>query len=401
MTTLYGGLASGIPNQNLRKPIVDDVIYLTKPDEAPFTALMVGLRKLQTSGPKFEWYTKDQRPVSTALNMAGDATATDTQLVVDDASIYVPGDVIRVVVTATGALGEQLLVRDVNTDSNVVGVARGQGNTSAGAILDDTVLRRVGNSQPENGDLAIPTAQDAVGWYNYSQIFELTTSYTRTSTYTAMLADMANKEIWKRRDEKTREFKREMEAAMLFGDRYRRNAGQENESRFTGGLQFWIDQSIAAGVDNTEAVAGGGALTEAVFRSFLSNKVFVYGGSEKFVLCSKAAINVMNGLQDSKVRLENMETTFGLNIMRYESPWGIVNFIRHDMMNFGVYANSMLFFDPDHLEIQHLGPTMTEFDSDVGERGVKKFQDRWLSEAGLKCIVPYSLAMLTNIVSAA
>lgn len=397
MTIAYGGISSEVPTQSNRLFDVTDVVFLTKPDEAPLTALLTSMRQKSAGDNEFKWFNKGIRSQKTLINDAGAYTAVDTELTVDAADIFVPQDVVQVVDKTTGVFGEQMIITAVDTANNKITVIRGVGSTAA-VIADDDILLRTGNAHSEGSDLPVPMSQKLVEYENYAQIFRHSARYTRSALSTTFRAGNQSKEVVKKRVEKTREHKREIEAALLWGQKARLNAGLENVRRTMDGMQAFLDISTAAGNDHQQAA--GGTLTEPEFEGFLESKGFAFGGKEKWALCSPGTITVINDLKRGAQRLENLVTEFGLNILRWESPHGVLNIVRHELFDTGLYANAMLVFDPDHLELRHLEGAITMFTTDVGEARFDRFEDSWLSEVGLQVAVPESLALLTGITTA-
>jgi len=399
MATINGNLSTGNVNQTNRIFDFTEEVFLKKPDQAPFTALMTAMRETISADPKFYWFNRGQRPDETAINLVAGYADSATSLVVDDASIFIPGDIIAHIDPTTGVYNERMTVLTVTTGTNTITVTRGIAGTTAVALVDGDVMVLIASAFSENSSVPDSSVQKLTEYYNYTQIFKLTHEVSRTFMHTDFHA--GGEKLKKRREEHTDTFRRLFENAMIWGVRGIENGTSASPKRYTGGLQQFINLAIAEGVDNTYAVPTAGALTENLFETFLGSKAFAYGSKEKWALCSQNALNVMNQLQGGKVRLTNFTTEFGLNITKYSTSSGVLNFVRHDSFNKGIYANSMMIFDPDNIAIKRIGDSLTTFQSDVGLETKDGGTDLWLSEAGLQVMVPESLAFISNIVSAA
>lgn len=401
MAVNYGRQGTETVNQANRFFDVSNIVYLKKPDESPFTALMTALQRTQknTGDPTFKWWNKDKRAdsvIDTTGHLIGDTTLTLTSAKV---SVFVPEDVIVVVDDTTGAYGEIIRVTGVNVSAGTLTVARGAAGSTAAAIGANDILFRIGDAHEEGSSIPDAVSQAMEELTNHCQIFRHSAKYTRTfEEANRYFAGTQNMELQKKRDEKRKEHVREIEKTFLFGRRGIENAGTDSARRYTGGLDQFIADSIVSGVDNTQDA--GGTLTYAEFDTFLGEKAFAYGGKEKWALCSTPTISVLNELTRDAIRIKNHPTSFGLNVDTFESPHGTLHLVRHDMLAYGEYSNSMVVFDPDHMNIRYMGDGMTRFRTDVGLASDDDKKDDWLTEAGLKVAVPETLAKMTNITTA-
>lgn len=402
MATKYGRQSVDTQLSTNRYFDITPEVFLKQPDENPFIALMMELQRVVSGDPKFKWFNKDIRPMSTGvINSA--ANAGDTTIEVTDASIFVANDLIRVIDGTTKAISTVVhKVASVNTTTNVVTVVRAVIGTDANIAIGDTLLR-VANAHEEGSDIPDASQMDLTEFYNYTQIVRHSADYTRTLFESNKFhVDAIKKELQTNRGEKTKEHSRETEMMMIYGKRGIINPNTKNPTRFTAGLDDWLQISATeANVDNRQAVAGLGALDLATFMSFLDTKAFAYGGHEKWAFAPSGVISVLSQLTKSMVRVEDNRTNFGLKTTTFEFTSGTIHLIRHDLLKYGSYANSLLVFDPSHLRIRYIGESMTRFKSDVGLASKDAYQDSWLTEAGLQVFVPESLARLSNIVSAA
>ena len=400
MAINYGNLSTENVLQTNRLYDVTDAIYLTYPDQSPFIATQVAAGSMMTSDPEFWWFTRDDRAKYDQINNGAGYLAGDTSIVVDNADKFVPGDQVVHVKTSDGSYNETMRITAVNTGTNTLTVSRGTGSTSAGALADNDYLLRIGSAFEEGSSLPDPMSQQLVKYYNYTQILRTSSVYSRTFLQTKMRAGNRDKEIQKRRQEKTEEHKRDIEAMLLWGERGIEGDGTSQPNRKTGGLNYWINVANAAGFDNTTSVAAGN-LTLAGWESFLEAKAFAFGSDEKYMFCSPRVISVINNLLRGYVQLENKLTEYGMNVTKYHSPHGTINIVRHRQFTTGIYQYAGLIVDPNHVSLRFINEGVTSFKTDVGLEGNDEYEDSWLTEVGLQVTIPQSLALITNVQAAA
>lgn len=311
MAINFGRQGTETPLQANRFKDVTKIIFEKRPDESPFTALMIALDRAVsgTGDPEFKWFNKGIRPQTTTVT--ADALIADVTIEVTNASIFLPNDIIIVVDQTSGAFLATHRITAVDTGTDIITVVRAINGSIADAnITDGDTLFRVGNAHGEGSALPESLVQRLEELFNYCQIFRHSTKYTRTFFESNKWhAGAIGKELQTRREEKRKEHKREIEAAMLFGSRGIEDASTDAARRRTAGLDSWLALSAAAGVDNRESVAGGGALTLPILQAFLADKGFAFGGEEKWALASSGTIAIMNELIDDRIRLPNNPTS--------------------------------------------------------------------------------------------
>jgi len=152
-TRIFGRRSTeNILQDNLFRDI-SPVVYNLEPSEAPFLTLSANMDKRAASDPKIQWFSKQPRADSDAINNGGGHTSGDTTLDVDNADKFLPGDTVRVVDVGTGAFQEVMRVESVNVGGNQITVTRGVGSTAAAALADDDILLLIGDAQDEGSSL--------------------------------------------------------------------------------------------------------------------------------------------------------------------------------------------------------------------------------------------------------
>ena len=132
-----------------------------------FAALLMKLTKKVTKSKRFTWFDSMNDVWQTQINNDGGYNADATELVVDDASIFAPKDLLY-----CGRVDEVMFVTDVNTDTNTVTVIRNYGGISSGAgvLQNDDYVIRLGNAMEENSLAPHSKILQPDEFYNYTQI---------------------------------------------------------------------------------------------------------------------------------------------------------------------------------------------------------------------------------------
>src|SRR5690606_13670894 len=120
-----------------------------------------------TKSKRFTWFDSMNDVWQTQINHDGVYNADATELVVDDASIFAPKDLLY-----CGRVDEVMFVTDVNTDTNTVTVIRNYGGNSSGAgvLQNDDYVIRLGNAMEENSLAPRSKILQPDEFYNYTQI---------------------------------------------------------------------------------------------------------------------------------------------------------------------------------------------------------------------------------------
>jgi len=379
---------------------VTPTVFLKFPDQSPFMALMTALGSTKTIDTKPTWFNEGDRPNTDKINNAAGYTPADTDLIVDNADKFVPGDTVKIVFDSDGSYNEVIRIKAVDVDNNTITVERGTGSVAATNISDNDVLLILAPSFDEGSDTAEPISEKLIEFFNFTQIIKSTSEYTSTALNTTMRADDQNDEIWKKRRAKRDEHRRMVEAAMLWGDRGASGLLGSSANKKMGGLKFFLEEANAAGFDNQTDQAAPGNLSFAQFDTFLADKAFAFGSDEKWLLAAPRVISVLNQILFDKVRLQNRLTDFGLNVTTWDSSHGRINIVRHRLFTEGIFEFAGLIIDPNHLRMRHIGDMVTKFRTNIGEERVDKFTDEWRTEATLQVAVPDSLALITNVQNA-
>jgi hypothetical protein len=217
--------------------VADDIAQLV-PEATPFTIIMMQARKKASNTAKFVWYDTEPGGWWTQINHGGGYTDSETDLVVDDATLFREKDIIKVPDT-----DEVMLVQSVNEDTNTITVERGYGTTSADSLDDNDYMLRMGNAMEESSVSPDPKVTQPTEYYNYTQIFRR--PFTQSATSAAESLRTSMDERTRLRQEQAIEHKMDIERAILFGERKKDVAASTNNvRRMTGGLLSYITTNV-------------------------------------------------------------------------------------------------------------------------------------------------------------
>ena len=210
--------------------------YLTKNGLNKFAALLMKLGKQVTKSKRFTWFDSMNDVWQTQIDHDGVYNADATELVVDDASIFAPKDLLY-----CGRVDEVMFVNEVNLNTNTVKVTRNYGGNSSGAgvLQNDDYVIRLGNAMEENSLAPQSKILQPDEFYNYTQI--LRTPFDESETDAAEDKETNESERKRLRQDKAIAHTLDMERIVLFGQRKEDNVDKRH---LTGGLRYFIKSNV-------------------------------------------------------------------------------------------------------------------------------------------------------------
>jgi hypothetical protein len=158
-----------------------------------------------------------------------------------------------------------------------------------------------------------------------------------------------------------------------------------NVERALGSLQD--EDSIrraAIGVDVVYHLAATTfARSEAEFEAFLED-AFRHGNTEKYALCGSSFVSQINLWAKNKLQIMQGEKTYGLTILRYISPHGTLNIIKHDLLTGSKYGNYCVVLDMEALTYRYLANSDTSLLPDRQTNDSDGVIEEYLTECGLQ-----------------
>ena len=122
--------------------------------------------------------------------------------------------------------------------------------------------------------------------------------------------------------------------------------------------------------------------TEAEFEAWLED-AFKYGNTEKYLFASAAVVSMINGWAKGKLEITQGEKNYGLTILKYLSPHGTVNIIKHDLLTGTTYGNYAIMLDMETLTYRYLSNRDTKLLTNRQNPGEDAVVEEYLTECGL------------------
>lgn len=357
-----------------------DMIKLLEPDAGPLTQFSRRASKKATVATKFSWLEDQSKPRFDTQN--GGATNVATTVAVTNGAYFAQWD--QVLNTRTG---EQFRVDGVA--GNNLTVTRGIGSTAT-AMLNGDELYIIGSAQSEN-DTSKPARSDVPSKVsNNTQIFR--TPFEISGSLQASGFQVSPAEWPRQARLKGIEHAKDIELSFMLGRKSATTPGA-TENRTMGGALSFITSN------QTDA---GGDLSEAEFNSAMM-QAMRFGSSSKLALASGVGVSALNKFPASKQQTRNDETTYGMNVTHYQSPFGSINLVYHRMLEGTKYGGYIVILDMDQVAYRYLAANGVSRDTKVLPNRQPNDQDgtksEYLSEVSLQFGLQRTHAVITGITS--
>jgi hypothetical protein len=358
-----------------------DRINLLEPSAQPLAVFSRKAMKKRTVAAKFSWLEDSAKPRYDAVNGAV-ASAVTQQITVDNGSYFAQHD--QILITRTG---EQLRVDGVA--GNVLTCTRGVGSTAAN-INDNDEIVILGSAQPENDTSKPARSDNPAKTTNHTQIFR--TPFEISGTLQASSFQVAPADWPHQARKQGIEHAKDIEYTFLLGRKSADTSGA-TERRTTGGALSFI---------STNQTDAGGDLSEAEFNAFML-QVMRYGSDSKLAMASGVGVSALNKFPASKQQTRNDETTYGMNVTHYTSPFGSLNLVYHRLLEGTKYGGYIVVVDMEEVAYRYLANDEVNRDTKVLPNRQPNDQDgrkdEYLSEVGLEFGQELAHGVLTGITS--
>lgn len=369
--------------QSKLKIDMSEKIALLQPEATP---LITFLKRAKgnteaANNPKFNWMEDDLGARWDAINAAAGYANNITAIVVDNAVYFSAGDVVKVPRT-----GEVMLVTAVNIGTQTLTVARGFGVTAAADLVDNDPLVIIGNANQEgSGTREIKTTKE-IEVFNYTQIFKTPFGVTNTQNASAMYG---GNDLSYQQKKKGIEHMVDISRGFYFGEK-KEDTSSGKPQRTTGGLFSLLTKN---------KYDAGGQLTQSEFDQNISEVAFRYGSSEKLMLCSARLLSVINGWAMGKLEVRQGEGTFGLNVTKYVTPFGVLNLVYEPLFEGAIYGGYGVVLDVENIKYRPLKGRDTSLETNIQANDADERKDQYLTEAGLEVRLPDTHAVVTGVTS--
>ena len=396
------------------------ILYLYPNGMAPLTGLMSKMAEEKVDDSRFTWWTKTLAQQGGTIN----GVFRNTNLSSAYTTGAIAGDTLFVRTTPDVAtefrIGHQALLRlstnlNLDTSTKVTAVViNGASSYIACRLLEPDVnggtvklnaadtIRVVGNINPEGGPMPDAIAYDPVKYFNFIQTFRTPLSITRIARRTRLRTEDAYKEA---KRESLELHSIEIEKAMFWGIPTENIGANGQPERTTQGLVNFIRQNVPANVDNYTVnpnFAGRSWLSggEEWLDTFLE-QFFRYGSMEKMAFAGSGALLGINRLAKSsgQIFLKSMDTSYGLKVAEWMTPFGSIFFKTHPLFSFDVATrNCIVVLEPKELRYRCIDDT--HFVDDDGKHGISRLDgtnEEWITDCGMELHFPLKFGFLSGI----
>lgn len=363
MATVTGAQTTTTILSNQLAIDIGKTISLLEPDAQVLTVLSRDAESRDTVATKFRWLEDESKARFDTTSAAVAGTGT-LEVPVVHGTYFQQWD--QVLNTRTG---EQYRIDAVT--GNTLTVTRGIGSTAT-AILEGDELYIIGTAQPENDTSKVARSKTPSLLENNTQIFRTPWEISRTAENVGY---MVNPREWDRLERNAAiEHAKDIELALLFGRKSATTPGSA-EDRTTGGVLSFITSN------QTDA---GGTLSEAEFNAFMLQVMRYNSRKEALGLCSGVGLSALNKFPASKQITKNEESSYGMNVTQYTSPFGTLKVVYHKLMEGAKYGGYIIVVDMEEVAYRPLSNSDTKVRPNIQPNDQDGRKDEFLTECGLE-----------------
>lgn len=360
---------------------VDSIMHMFQSAPAEIFKIILALNTAResTTAQKYIWAEDQYRAYKTQIASTVDASATS--ITVDDASFIKANDVMHNELT-----GENILITDVDYDTNVVTAVRNYGTTVTKSMVEDVYLFSIGTVNPLGGDIVAAIGDSPADRYNYCQIFKETAETDRSSadhmTYENIPPRLRNIQ------KAGAAFMFSMETSLLWGQRKADSGTFDKMAYQTGGLFESVSTNVT-----TDA---NGTLTLSEFTSWLTDKAFYDDSDNKLVIVGSKISQALTAWFDNKIQLNPEYKKLGVSVAQFVLPDGrTVDFMHHKFFSKTPgLAGTALAIPLDKIRMVVKRAPMLEMNLATT---ADKFIDQWIAEVGWKVLNEACFAVLNGV----
>lgn len=327
--TLFKGqsLSNGLPANLAALSFAKAYTRLIPGGSAKLYALLSMLSTKTAVQKEHFYYTKSMVFASGQINNVAGYTDAATVFVLDSTATILPGHILQNFRTK-----EQMLVVSVDSATQVT-VARAYGTTAAAAILDDDFLPGVGNANEEASSRPSSASITPARVFNYTQIFR--NSWALSDTLRAIETIAGNGNVAENRMDCMEFHMRDMEAAILFGERYTGTYNSKPISKMDGIINS-VTAYAPANVSTMAATTNYTQLEAALDPIFDTQSDPKIGPTRMLFVGGQAlrTITAIGRLNSQYEIIEGQDTgSFGLQFSRFRISRGEFMMMEHPLLN--------------------------------------------------------------------
>lgn len=357
----------------------------------PLLGLTSGMPSESASDTAFNWF-EDVHQSGRQTCVSGGTTTT---VVVVDGSFYVPNTILLVEET-----GEHLFV--TASANNSLTVIRGLGGTAIVAITNTHHVQKIGNAHEEASSRPTSVTQQGAARSNLVQIFRNGWSISGTAKAVKYLTGSKlahNKEmcaVYHGED---------IERSFIWG-RKTLTTYNGKQFRMTDGILTQIEQY--GGDVRTANTGGAGQISRSALEDWIQS-LFTYNvkgqPNERLAFCGNMALKTLNQCVwlDGQMHFTAKETSLGIKVTEFVTPFGTLNLMTHAMMNENpVWTKEIYAIHPGAIKKRVLRDTFPE-DYDKhgnGVAGVDAHEGAITTEKGIQCGAARVMGIYRNLSTA-
>ena len=321
-----GLISSATPPQDLNAlSFAQAMVHLMPNGTAPLFGLTSLLKDETAKDIEHGYFSKTMIFPSLQINNGAGYAAGITTFVVDAYLDIVPGDLILVERTQ-----EVMLI--LTTPSNTgVTVQRAVGTVAAAALLDDDVMRTIGNAFEEGSVRPTAVSILAVRYVNNTQIYRNSWAVTKTAAAIPQIAGTGS--VSESKQDCAVMHSMAIEKSLFFGQKF---MGTRNGQPFHT-MEGIIPRVLAAVPGNIVTLGGTTNWTqfEAALDPTLQTVTDPKGGNIRTMFVGGTARRVIHNIArlNSSYQITSSETSWGLQIDTIKAPRGTFEIIEHPLFN--------------------------------------------------------------------
>lgn len=363
---------AGTLSQRVIADVADEIIYY-EPKSAPLTAILKHIKRtMKATQPQFHWIEKDPLPRS-VQSSADYADPSATSIVLASGH---GGRVGANYVLLNTRSRESMLVTVVSTDT--LTVVRGLGTSTGTILTTDTIIitRAVFEEGSDVGSQKTTQERDN---YNYCETIRRAFGFTGRQQNTDLYG---GKDPDTERKAQGVEHMKDIEAALLFGNRDSFTGAGGKQQTFTGGLEFFI-------TSNVYDVAG----TEPTLRAFMEFMEVVmqegeggvqFGSGTKYFFCSNRWLTTFDGWKEQKLEMKPIDNTLDLEVAEIVTSHGKIILVPEPLLDKMGHPDWGFVLDLNHLVYRFYQGRDTKILEGRQGNGIDGYIEEYLTDFGLQ-----------------
>lgn len=318
---------------------------------------------------RHEWEEEKLLPNSATVD--GTFTPVDTVITVDagQGENFVVGDAIQVE-------GSREIMAVTAVAANTVTVTRGTRGTTAIAIADNSLLKRINNPAIENETAPTARSTTRTRVANYTEIFRDVAAVTRSMSKVRLLAGIDD-ELDHQVENTKRDLIRNFASSVVSGKAQTTNPeGTTTQARTMNG----IIHSILGGANPSVIDAGGVGLSEQIMNQLLQD-MWTKGGNPRLICAPPTQRRRLSALLEGRQRYRVEDSTLGAVVERFVSDFGELDVLAPDIF---IPADVIIVLDTAKIRAVKLGQDGDPFEViPLGDTGLT-FRREVVGEFGLE-----------------